>query len=92
MCKGNEPHSRATQSDIACKTEDVPRKDQIFLEENRGSSNPDKEMAQKEAKAIADEAVKKTRDWIMLTCVCKNVAHVVIYLCSVNQNKQIINL
>ena len=59
MCKGNEPHSRATQSDIACKTEDVPRKDQIFLEENRGSSNPDKEMAQKEAKAIADEAVKK---------------------------------
>lgn len=50
-------------------------------------------MAQRDAKAAADEAViKKTWDLFMLTCVCKNVAHMVDYLCSVNQNKQIINL
>ena len=49
MCKGNEPHSRATQSDIAIINYMMAKHG---LERNQV-------MAQRDAKAAADEAVKK---------------------------------
>lgn len=78
MCKGNEPHSRATQSDIAIINYMMAKHG---LERNQV-------MAQRDAKAAADEVViKKTWGLFILTYMCKNVAHMVDYLCSVNQNK-----
>lgn len=49
MCKGNEPHSRATQSDIAIIDYMMAKHG---LERNQV-------MAQRDAKAAADEAVIK---------------------------------